>query len=185
MLTRASRKIAATAAKRQFAVGRSASPSSRLFSTATVKKDDIASAKPCTEVPHDWKGTLPIISSVPLFLPYVEKEAGGVRMEQFHMDYYEKFGKETGITRIGTASAQAFLVYDEGFLQLHKKEGKYPPGILEGSWPIQQYNDKHVDGIQNPFTQNGEAWRQGRMAVNPYIFNKKKRLHIHAYRLEF
>ena len=27
--------------------------------------------------------------------------------------------------------------------------------------------------IQNPFTQNGEDWRQGRMAINPYIFNKQ------------
>lgn len=113
---------------------------------------------------------------MPVFMPYVEKEAGGMRFEDFTRDYYEGYGKKEGITYMGTGEDRAFLVFDEGFLQVQRKEGKYPSGILEGSWPAKQYNEKHVGGVQNPFTQNGEEWRQGRMSVNPHIFNKQAAL---------
>jgi len=94
-------------------------------------------------------------------------------MEDFMRDNYETYGKELGLCRFGPASDRCVIVFDESYLEVIKNEGKYPVGILEGSWPIHQYNEKYVDGIKSPFILRGEAWRKGRMAINPYLFNIK------------
>ena len=40
---------------------------------------------------------------------------------------------------------------------------------------MSEYNRKYVPGQpQNPFLANGEDWRKGRMAINPYLFNIKE-----------
>jgi cytochrome P450 len=112
---------------------------------------------------------------MPIFLPYVHKETGGMLTEDFMRDYYTKYGKDTGITRWGPPSARVALIFDEGYLQVFHKEGRHPSGILTGAWPIAEYNKKYVPGNpQNPFLLDGEDWRKGRMSINPYLFNIKE-----------
>mmetsp|Transcript_38913 Transcript_38913/g.94228 ORF Transcript_38913/g.94228 Transcript_38913/m.94228 type:complete len:130 (+) Transcript_38913:148-537(+) len=56
---------------------------------------DLASAKPFSKLPGDWKSRFPIIAALPIFLPYINKpeNGGGMRTEDFMRDYYEKYGK--------------------------------------------------------------------------------------------
>lgn len=129
-------------------------------------------SRPYNEIPGDWKSTIPLLGTMPIFLPYLHKESGGIRGEDFMRDYYFKFGKEYNIARMGERSQQVVIVYDSGYLQVFHNEGKYPSGILTGAWAIRAYNEAYVPGNPiNPFLADGETWRKGRMAVNPYLFN--------------
>lgn len=152
-----------------------ASKCSRLLSTqkaaAAASATNKESPKPLSQMPGNWRGSLPIIGAVPLFIPYADGKSGGMRTEDFMRDNYNHYGKETGVCRFGPADERCVIVFDESFLEVLKHEGKYPTGILEGSWPIHQYNDKYVNGVKNPFLAKGEDWRSGRMAINPYLFN--------------
>jgi len=131
----------------------------------------VSSPKPFSEIPGDWKGSFPLLGPMPIFMPYVDKQSGGMRTEDFMRDQYVKYGKETGVAQFGSPGEKCVLVFNESYIEAIKHEGKYPTGILEGSWPIHQYNDKYLDGVKNPFLGNGEEWRKGRMAINPYLFN--------------
>jgi hypothetical protein len=142
-------------------------------STTTETSTPTANPKFFSEIPGDWKGCLPVLGLMPIFTPFVHKETGGILAEDFMRSYYEKYGKETGIARFGSNDNPAVIVFDEGFLEVSKGEGKYPSGILQGAWPISEYNNKYMNGISNPFMESGEEWRKGRMAINPYIFNIK------------
>jgi hypothetical protein len=142
-------------------------------STTTHTSTPTANLKKFSEIPGDWKGCLPVLGLMPIFTPFVHKETGGILAEDFMRSYYEKYGKETGIARFGSTNDPAVIVFDEGYLQVSRGEGKYPSGILEGAWPITEYNNKYMNGISNPFIESGEEWRKGRMAINPYLFNIK------------
>jgi cytochrome P450 len=131
--------------------------------------------KPFSDIPGDWRGSLPVLAAMPLFLPYVHKETSGLRAEDFMIDYYTKYGKKDGIAQWGARENRVAVIFDDGYLQVFQKEGKYPSGILAGAWPIAEYNEKYVEGNpKNPFLQDGEDWRKGRMAINPYLFNIKE-----------
>ena len=153
------------------------SSSSNNTSTTTNSTTSFANAKSFWSIPGSWKGSLPLIGVAPLFLPYVDQVTGGMRTEDFMKDQYEQYGKQYGLAKFGQSifgtkdNVGAVLVFDEGFLQILKHDGKYPVGILEGAWPITDYNRLNGIVTQNPFLQRGEAWRKGRMDINPYIFN--------------
>ena len=140
---------------------------------------DHASAKPFNKLPGDWKSRFPIISALPIFLPYINKpeNGGGMRVEDFMRDYYEKYGKQYGVCQFGAKPQRTALVFDEGFLEVYKNEGKYPSGILTGLWPIEHFNRLNNIDLKNPFlakggkAEGGETWRKGRMSLNPHIFN--------------
>ena len=141
--------------------------------TTETNTPPTANIKKFSQIPGDWKGCLPVLGLMPIFTPFVHKETGGILAEDFMRSYYEKYGKETGIARFGSTNDPAVIVFDEGYLQVSRGEGKYPSGILEGAWPITEYNNKYMNGISNPFIESGEEWRKGRMAINPYLFNIK------------
>ena len=63
------------------------------------------------------------------------------------------------IARFGPNNNAAVIVFDEGYLEVIKGERKYPSGILQGAWPINEYNSKYMNGISNPFMESGEEWR--------------------------
>lgn len=71
--------------QKQFLSSQAASVMSEALASSEARSsaDTTTKAKPYTDIPGDWKSTFPLISALPLFIPYLHKETGGLLVDDF------------------------------------------------------------------------------------------------------
>jgi len=116
----------------------------------------------------------PIVKHLPTFMSYRSKTGDGLRLSDVWTDLIDQHGPIvlTGSTK---TAANEFLVSSADYLKvLEAQSSDDISGVFELIWSIRHfYERKFPDEPLNPFLSRGEAWRKGRLAVNPHMFNAK------------